>query len=71
MVPFDSRTPFTSSGVRVGTAAITTRGVKDDVIPSIVEMIDKVISNIGNESVIAEVRKDVNDLMGNYKLFAY
>ena len=71
MVPFDSRSPFTSSGVRVGTAAITTRGIKEDVIPTIVEMIDKVISNIDNESVIAEVRKDVNALMSNYKLYAY
>ncbi|MBN1597713.1 MAG: serine hydroxymethyltransferase [Bacteroidales bacterium] len=70
MVPFDSRSPFQTSGIRVGTPAITTRGVKQDVIAQIVELIDMVITNIENETVIADVRKKVNELMSAYPLFA-
>ncbi|HEY9125254.1 MAG TPA: serine hydroxymethyltransferase, partial [Bacteroidales bacterium] len=66
MVPFDTRSPFQTSGFRVGTPALTTRGVKEDVIPQIVEMIDRVLTNIDNQSVIAEVRQKVNKLMSNY-----
>ena len=71
MVPFDTRKPFQTSGVRVGTPAITTRGIKEKEIRIIVERIDKVIMNIENEKVIASVRKDVNDLMSKYPMFAY
>ncbi len=71
MVPFDSRSPFQTSGFRVGTAAITTRGVKEGAIPQIVDMIDEVITNIENETVIEDVRKRVNELMAGYSLFAY
>ncbi len=71
MVPFDTRSPFQTSGFRVGTPAITTRGVKEDVIPVIVDLIDEVLSHIDNESVINDVRKRVNKLMSNYPLFAY
>jgi len=71
MVPFDSRTPFTTSGVRVGTPAITTRGVKEDEIGQIVELIDEVIMHIDNENVIETVRKKVNQMMSSYPLFAY
>jgi glycine hydroxymethyltransferase len=71
MVPFDSRTPFTTSGIRVGTPALTTRGVKEDLIPEIVDLIDNVIIHIEDESVINNVRGKVNDLMKNYPLFAY
>jgi glycine hydroxymethyltransferase len=71
MVPFDSRSPFQTSGFRVGSAAITTRGIKDDVVPQIVEMIDEVITHIDDEKVIAGVRSKVNKLMANYPLFAY
>ena len=71
MVPFDDKSPFVTSGIRLGTAALTTRGVKEDAIPQIAELIDKVLTNPENETVIAEVRKEVNALMGNYKLFAY
>jgi len=70
MVPFDSRTPFKTSGLRVGTPAITTRGLKEDKMLSIVEMIDEVIMNINNEGIINIVRKKVNDLMSTYPLFA-
>ncbi len=71
MVPFDSRSPFQTSGIRVGTPAITTRGVKENNIGKMVELIDEVISNMDNDTVIASVRKKVNDLMGDYPLFAY
>ncbi|MBA7537151.1 Serine hydroxymethyltransferase [subsurface metagenome] len=70
MVPFDSRSPFQTSGIRVGTPAITTRGVKEDSIEQVVELIDEVLSNISNESVFSSVRKKVNDLMSSYPLFA-
>lgn len=71
MVPFDSRSPFQTSGIRVGTPAITTRGVKEDVIVQIVDLIDEVLLNIDNDSVISDVRKKVNSLMSHYPLFAY
>ncbi len=71
MVPFDDKSPFVTSGMRVGTPAITTRGVKEDTIPQIVNLIDEVLMNIDNEDVIQEVRKKVNDLMGQFPLFAY
>jgi glycine hydroxymethyltransferase len=71
MVPFDSRSPFQTSGFRVGTAALTTRGVKEDIVPQIVDLIDEVITNIERETVIEGVAKKVNNLMSNYPLFAY
>lgn len=71
MVPFDSRTPFTTSGIRVGAAAITTRGLKEDKMEDIVRMIDRVLSNPDNEAVLAEVRKEVNAFMSGYPLFAW
>jgi glycine hydroxymethyltransferase len=70
MVPFDSRTPFTTSGIRVGTPAITTRGIKEDLIPVIVELIDRVIMNIDDKMVIAEVRREVNEMMADYPMFS-
>ena len=71
MVPFDSRSPFQTSGIRVGTPAITTRGVKEDKMAYIVELIDRVLSEPENPEVIASVRKEVNDMMANYPLFAW
>ncbi len=71
MVPFDSRSPFTTSGIRVGTPAITTRGLKEDQMVYIVELIDRVISNINDESVIDAVRAEVNKLMKDLPLFAW
>ena len=70
MVPFDSRSPFQTSGLRVGTPAITTRGVKDDMMGPIVQLIDDVISNIEDEKVIASVGGKVNTMMKGYPLFA-
>jgi glycine hydroxymethyltransferase len=71
MVPFDTRSPFHTSGVRVGTPAITTRGVKEDVIVKVVDMVDEVIMNIENETIISDVKKRVNKIMKDYPLFAY
>lgn len=71
MVPFDSRSPFKTSGFRVGTPAITTRGVKENAIPEVVSLMDEVIMNIEDEKVIAGVRERVNKLMKEYPLFAY
>lgn len=71
MVPFDTRSPFSTSGLRVGTCAITTRGMKEEEMPVIVALIDEVISNIDNEEVIAEVRKKVNEMMSNKPMFAW
>lgn len=70
MVPFDSRSPFQTSGVRFGTAAITTRGLKEDQMKTIVDFIDRVLSNPENEAEIAAVRAEVNALMANYPIFA-
>ncbi|MDE5421393.1 serine hydroxymethyltransferase [Ancylomarina sp. DW003] len=71
MVPFDTRSPFSTSGIRIGTPAITTRGLKETEMPVIVAMIDEVISNIDNEEVIASVRTRVNELMTERPIFAW
>ena len=71
MVPFDSRSAFQTSGLRFGTPAITTRGLKEDKMEYIAELIDRVLSDAENEENIASVRKDVNALMANYPLFAW
>ncbi|MDE7426477.1 MAG: serine hydroxymethyltransferase [Muribaculaceae bacterium] len=71
MVPFDSRSPFQTSGVRLGTPAITTRGAKEDLMGEIVEMIDTVLSNPENEAIIRSVREKVNSTMETYPMFAY
>lgn len=71
MVPFDSRSPFQTSGLRVGTPAITTRGMKEDMMPLIVDLMDEVIGDIENEPKILAVRAKVNALMADFPLFAY
>jgi glycine hydroxymethyltransferase len=71
MVPFDSRSPFQTSGLRVGTPAVTTRGLKEQHMTLIVDMIDEVISEIENPDVIVRIRKKVNEMMAEYPLFAY
>lgn len=70
MVPFDDRSPFQTSGIRVGTPAITTRGMKEEHIPVIVDLIDEVIMNIENESVISKVKEKVHNLTKDFPLFA-
>ena len=71
MVPFDSRSAFQTSGIRLGTPAITTRGVKEDFMPVIAEMIETVLNAPEDEKVIATVRRRVNEYMSEYPLFAY
>ncbi len=71
MVPFDTRSAFQTSGIRLGTGAITTRGAKEDLMLEIAEMIETVLSNHDNPTVIAEVRARVNARMKAYPLFAY
>lgn len=71
MVPFDSRSPFQTSGLRVGTPAITTRGLKEEHMPIIVDLIDEVISNVESEEVIESVKKRVNKLMKDFPLFKW
>ena len=71
MVPFDSRSPFQTSGIRVGTPAITSRGLVEKDMESIVDMIDRILSNIGNEDVINEVREQVRMKMQGLPLNAW
>ena len=71
MVPFDSRSAFQTSGIRLGTAAITTRGAKEDLVEKIAELIERVLDNFGCEGVITEVRSQVNELMKDYPLFVW
>ena len=71
MVPFDTQSPFVTSGMRLGTPAITTRGIKEDKIPYIVDLIDEVILNYENSEIINKVKTKVNKLMEKYKMFAY
>ena len=71
MVPFDDKSPFVTSGIRVGTAAITTRGLKEDEMETIVDLIDRVINNYQDEAVLAEVAKEVHALMQGRALFNY
>ena len=70
MVPFDSRSPFLTSGLRVGTPAITTRGLKEEHMGIIVDLIDEVISNIENETIIKKVGEKVIGMMKSYPLFS-
>lgn len=71
MVPFDDKSPFVTSGIRVGTAAITTRGLKEDDMATIVGYIDRVINDDQNEAVLASVAQDVYALMQGRPLFSY
>ena len=71
MVPFDSRSAFQTSGIRVGTPAITTRGLKEQDMETIVSLIDRVLNDPDNQQVIDEVRNDVNQLMAGRPLFAW
>jgi glycine hydroxymethyltransferase len=70
MVPFDSRSPFQTSGLRVGTPAITTRGLKEEHMEPIVSLIDRVITGITSEDLILKTKKEVNEMMGGLPMFA-
>ena len=71
MVPFDTRSPFQTSGIRIGTAAMTTRGAKEDMMHLIADLIDEVLKDPENDQVISSVREKVNATMKKYPLFAY
>jgi glycine hydroxymethyltransferase len=69
MVPFDDKSPFVTSGIRVGTAAVTTRGLKEKEMEKIVELIDSVLSDPDSEPNIKKVRKKVNELTAKFPLY--
>jgi len=71
MVPFDTRSAFQTSGIRLGTPAITTRGAKEDLMVKIAELIERVLNDPENPENIAAVRSEVNTLMEGYPLYAY
>jgi glycine hydroxymethyltransferase len=71
MVPFDSRPPLQASGMRLGTAAITTRGIKEEQVKLVVEYIDKIITNIQDENIVQDIKWKVHETMKQYPLFAY
>lgn len=71
MVPFDDKSPFVTSGIRVGTPAITTRGLVEEDMETVVALIDKVLMNYTNEAVIEEVAEEVNELMGERAMFVF
>ena len=71
MVPFDDKSAFTTSGIRLGTAAITTRGLKENDMEVIAGLINDVVMNLKDESVISGVRQKVNELMNSKPLFQY
>lgn len=69
MVPFDTQSPFVTSGMRIGTPAMTSRGMKETEMNRIVELIDTVIMNHTNDLVIEEVKTTVNDMMEHFPLY--
>ncbi|MDE6288648.1 MAG: serine hydroxymethyltransferase, partial [Muribaculaceae bacterium] len=71
MVPFDSRSPFQTSGIRLGTPAITTRGAREPLMGEIVELMDSVLSAPEDLANIAAVREKVNSMMVEYPMFAW
>ena len=71
MVPFDDKSPFTTSGIRLGTPAITTRGLKEEHMDTIADLIDRVVTNIDNESIITEVGNEVVKMMQDRPLFTW
>ena len=70
MVPFDDKSPFVTSGIRIGVAAVTTRGLKESDMPAIVELIDRVLINHEDEKSLEAIHKDVNEMMSHLPLFA-
>ena len=70
MVPFDTQSPFVTSGIRVGTAAITSRGFKEDDCLRVVDWIDGIIADIENEDLIGNTRQEINAFMEGFPLYA-
>ncbi|MFC6996514.1 serine hydroxymethyltransferase [Rufibacter roseus] len=71
MVPFDDKSPFVTSGIRIGSAAVTTRGLKEQDMDRVVEYIDRVLMNHDNETIISDTRKEINRWMQEFPLFSY
>lgn len=71
MVPFDDKSPFVTSGMRIGTPAVTTRGLTEEHMDAIVDLIDRVITNSEDESIIEKVKTEVNEMMSSFPLFAH
>jgi glycine hydroxymethyltransferase len=71
MVPFDDKSPFVTSGIRVGTPAITTRGLVESDMETIVDLIDRVLLNATNDEVLEEIADEVNDMMSERAIFVY
>ena len=71
MGPYEDKSPFITSGIRLGTAAITTRGLVEKDMETIADLINEVVTNIKDEAVIAKVRSQVNELMIDQPLFEY
>ena len=69
MVPFDDKSPFITSGIRFGTAAVTTRGLKENDMKIIVDFIDQTITNHENENLITKIKSEVNEFMSDLPLF--
>ena len=69
MVPFDDKSPFVTSGMRVGTAAMTTRGLKESDMAQIVEMVDKALMNHDNEAVLKSIKTEVNEWVKQFPLY--
>ncbi|RYZ16603.1 MAG: serine hydroxymethyltransferase, partial [Chitinophagaceae bacterium] len=68
-VPYDDKSPFVTSGIRIGVPAITTRGMKEAQMQTVVDLIDRVLMNIDDEAMIRKVAGDVKDLMGGFELY--
>ena len=71
MVPFDDKSPFVTSGIRVGTAAITTRGLIESDMETIVDLIDRVLMNHTNEEMIEQIAEEVNEMMSERAMFVF
>jgi glycine hydroxymethyltransferase len=69
MVPFDDKSPFVTSGIRFGTPAVTTRGLKEADMETIAALVDRVLTHKDNAAIIAQVKEEVNELMGERPLF--
>ena len=71
MVPFDTESPFVTSGIRIGTAAITSRGIDHDSIPQIVSLIDRALMNPNNKNIIKDIRSEIHETMAFRPLFKW
>ena len=71
MVPFDDKSPFVTSGIRIGTPAITTRGLVEEDMETIVDLIDRVLMNPNDEAIIEAVGNEVNEMMGERAIFVF